>query len=161
MEFDDEVDTGTYVFDDFVVKDAEDPVETCSASTSLLVDVDPANIVTGKRRRCAPKTIYEEKEFSRAIASTMLADVPADEIAAAVEEDCDDACIDSDEETATDSFKLSCDKDMSVAAPAVSGAGTRKGRQSDEEVDEEFVLSDNESDADVDVTESEDEGSDD
>lgn len=157
MNSDDEVDTGTYVIDDFVVEDAEDPVQACATSTSLLVDVDPANIVTGKRRRCAPKTIYEEEEFSSAIASTMLADVPADEISAAVEEECDDACIESDE----DSSNESGDEHETAAAPSVSGPGIRKKRQSDEEEDEDFVLSDNESDADTDVTESENEGSDD
>lgn len=101
MSSDDEGEAGAYVLDGFVVaEDDDDPACGADAAgdTSALVDVDERNIVTGKRRRRATRTIYEDEEFGRTLAETMLADVPDHELGAALDDDCSDAVILTDDE---------------------------------------------------------------
>jgi len=75
-----------YELDGFVVadEDADD------GNTTQLTDVDEANILPpGKRVRRATRTIYDEPDFQVQFSDVMLADVPDDEVAAALGDDTD------------------------------------------------------------------------
>ena len=88
-----------YVLDGFVVGDTSED-QPAPAPTGSALDIDIANIVTGKRKRRATRTIYEEPDFATAICEQMMQDVPEAEITAAIADDCDDAVIlTSDEES--------------------------------------------------------------
>lgn len=98
-----------YELDGFVVADDDD--SAASGATSTLTDVDQANILPpGKRRRRSTRTIYDEPEFQEQMSDTLLADVPADELEAALVDDTDDvdAGTNSDEYEDKDS---SCEDD--------------------------------------------------
>lgn len=97
-EGDSDADGDCYVLDGFVVADT-DEVQTSRHSGT---DVDARNIVTGKRRRRTTKFIYEDPDFADAVAMTMLADVPQDELDAAISGDCGDAIILSDSDSDSD-----------------------------------------------------------
>ena len=92
-------DDDCYVLDGFVVADTDDVQTSRPPGT----EVDERNIVTGKRRRRGTRFIYEDPEFADAVASTMLADVPPDELDAAISGDCGDAVILSDSDSDSDS----------------------------------------------------------
>ena len=91
-----------YELDGFVVADSDEVKPAEADSRSRITDVDESNILPpGKRRRKSTRTIYEEPEFQAQLSETMLADVPADEIEAAVEENVDD-CSETDGGTGSD-----------------------------------------------------------
>ena len=74
-----------YVLDDFVVADEDDSE---ASVTTALTDVDQSNILPpGKRRRRSTRTIYDEPDFQEQISETMLADVPDDELDAALSDE--------------------------------------------------------------------------
>lgn len=84
-----------YVIDDFVVSEGDEHAPLVHSSR---VDVDVQNIITGKRKRRATRTIYDEPEFACALADQMMSDIPESERDAALWDECDDAVIDTDDE---------------------------------------------------------------
>jgi hypothetical protein len=88
-----------YLFDGFVVNDDEAAPVLAHSSR---VDVDVKNIITGKRKRRATQTIYDDPEFAVAFAEQMMSDIPETERTAALDDECDDAIILTDDETDDD-----------------------------------------------------------
>ena len=90
-----------YVYDDFVVRDDTEDGQGDAAATQCttpLTDIDSSNIVTGTRKRRAPRTIYDEPDFQEQVASMMLADVPDAEMEAALTGETGICSSDSDGE---------------------------------------------------------------
>jgi hypothetical protein len=143
-------DDDCYVFDGFVVADT-DEVQTLRPPGT---EVDERNIVTGKRRRRSTRFIYEDPDFADAVATTMLADVPPDELDAAISGDCGDAVIltDSDSGSGSDSDSEHAPRPVRRRVPVPLGSD-------EESEDEDYELSDATGSDDT-VTEDEDEDED-
>jgi len=86
---------GEYVHDGFVVPDGDGDTEEAS---SALTEVCSSNIVTGKRKRKPPQSIYDDPEFKQQVESVFLADIPGDELVAALEDDIDDIEVTSEDD---------------------------------------------------------------
>jgi hypothetical protein len=96
-----------YELDGFVVADDDESV--APETTSTLTDVDQSNILPpGKRRRRSTRTIYDEPEFQEQLSDTLLADVPDDELMAALVDDTADVDAGTNSDEYEDS---SCEDD--------------------------------------------------
>lgn len=130
-----------YVLDGFVVNnDSEESIDR----PTPLTDIDPANIVTGKRRRRATRTIYTEPEFQSSIAHVLLADVPDSELPAVLTDNVNDVYIvtDSDDD---DGKHPDHDQEEHSESPVPSSHGT------DEQSDDEYVFADSDVSSDDDL----------
>tara|TARA_B100000886_G_scaffold330819_1_gene281654 strand:+ start:1720 stop:2235 length:516 start_codon:yes stop_codon:yes gene_type:complete len=152
-EDDSDADGDCYVLDGFVVADT-DEVQT---SRHPGTDVDARNIVTGKRRRRSTKFIYEDPDFADAVATTMLADVPQDELDAAISGDCGDAVIlsgsdsDSDSDTEADGEARPVRRRLPVPLGSDEESEDEDYVLSEETGSDDTVTSDEDDDADEDA----------
>ena len=136
-----------YLEDGFVVSDDKEDAQERGTS---LTNVCATNIVTGKRKRRAPRTIWDDPDFQEQIASAYLADVPDEEMAAALASDVPDAAIssgDEDEDADADADEEDDGAGRPAAAAAAAVAAASASDDEDYEIDTD----------DMEITDDEDE----
>jgi hypothetical protein len=144
----------SYILDGFVVRDS-DAIEASAADadTGAVVDgLSASNIVTGKRRRRSTRFIYDEPEFSEAMCSTLLSDVPAEEYDAVLADDCDDCEImtDDDNDAESEAAGAGAGAGAGATGPALAepaDTGTHYDSDYDPEKEEDDVVSESGSDS--------------
>ena len=139
-----------YELDGFVVADDTDEdanPETAAGADRDACAIDEGNIITGRRTRRPTRFIYDEPDFADHIATTMLADVPDDEILA--------ACCETDQP----------DSQVSVPGEEAEGSPPRESDiylgSSDDDYTPDENETDNDDDTDDDIEPSSDDDEDD